>query len=399
MHRRRGKPSTARRAPEVSAFTDLDAILNWAEEPEAAPPDVTALPKAAPPDAAVPPDAVPLEAAPLGAAITTLAAPIENGDGYFTAAMYDPAAEEKEYCRALMSPDDLERLKEEIARLGFLTIEMVRELISQNTVKESQEARGETYAIDPEMMMQIDTRTNFRIFIAGDNVYSREELLAHFPFREMCTSPEDVFVQQEIGVFPPRKWAMDDKSGEGLGYEFVARDVGDPEEFVMIEDLVGRAARKNYTARRAPVRVVKTKVYLGKERWEEFSLMKRFVQSCKTFIAPMIAASRNGNAGAAQALTYLFGAAANGGPLALQDAEGARLDRERQALAALEAKARALQAKEDELRRREEDLFRSLGIDPPPRPPRDFMAEAAGGPEAAPAAASDSVSLDDAIPF
>ena len=44
----------------------------------------------------------------------------------------------------------------------------------------------------------------------------------------------------------------------------------------MIEDLVGLATRKEYVTQRAPLRVVKTKIYIGKERWEDFSLMQRF---------------------------------------------------------------------------------------------------------------------------
>jgi hypothetical protein len=310
-----------------------------------------------------------------------------HGDRAFAAA-YDPAAEEKEYSRALMAPADLARLKADIEEYGFMSIEQVRELVRQNTVKETQEARGETYAIDPEMMMQVDTRTNFRIFITGDNVYTREELFDHFPFEAFRTQPENVFVQQEVGVFPPKKWADPDKARGEDAYEYVARDLGDDEEFIMIEDLVGRAARKNYKMKRAPVRIVKTKVFLGKDKWEDFKTMKRFVKSFKTFVTPLML---EGGDSSARALTYLFGGqpARRGGPLAIQDEAGlaaaqqrrerAAQAREQAALRALEAKAKALQEKEDELRRREEDLFRSLGLDPPARPARDFAAEASAG--------------------
>lgn len=312
-------------------------------------------------------------------------APSANGDDYFTATEYDPALEEKEYSRSLLAKQDLAILKDELAENGFMTIAQVRSLVQQNCVKETQEARGETYAIDPEMMMQIDARINYRIFITGDNVYTREELLEHHPFENFQTSPEDVFVQQEVGVFPPKQHAMDD-----AGYEYVARDLGDDEEFIMIEDLVGRAARANYTMKREPIRIVKTKVFLGKEKWSDFTKLKRFVRSFKSFVAPMMIASQGGDAKAAKALAGLFAAGPAGGPLALQDAEGVRQERERAALAALEAKARELQEREEELRAREAALYESLGLGAPSRPERDFMAEAHAANDAP---ADDSVAL------
>lgn len=312
-------------------------------------------------------------------------APSANGDDYFTATEYDPALEEKEYSRSLLAKHDLAILKEDLAENGFMSIAQVRSLVQQNCVKETQEARGETYAIDPEMMMQIDARINYRIFITGDNVYTREELLEHHPFENFQTSPEDVFVQQEVGVFPPKQHAMDD-----AGYEYVARDLGDDEDFIMIEDLVGRAARANYTMKREPIRIVKTKVFLGKEKWSDFTKLKRFVRSFKSFVAPMMIASQGGDAKAAKALAGLFATGPAGGPLALQDAEGVRQERERAALAALEAKARELQEREEELRAREAALYESLGLGAPSRPERDFMAEARAANDAP---ADDSVAL------
>lgn len=279
------------------------------------------------------------------------------------AADYDPEAEEAGYGRALLPPADLAQLKADIAEHGFLTIDEVRSLVQQNTVKETQEARDETYAVDPELLLQIDTRTDFRVFIAGDNVYTRAELYAHFPFDAFRTTPEEVFVQQEVGVFPPRRWA--EAGPAGAGGEYIARDVGErQEEFIMIEDLVGLAARRGYTERRAPTRIVKTKIYLGKGKWDDFSTMSRFMTAFSTFVAPLMPAGSP-----ALALTGLFGGP---GPLALQDASGAELERaraaqerEQAALRALEAKAAALRAKEAELRAREDALFRSLGLDPP----------------------------------
>jgi len=375
--------------PEI-ADDELDAILAWGDEDAAPEPPATPTPE--------PIIEFPDEAPPAASRALIVPGEARHGDALYAAA-YDSAAEEKDYSRSLMGPKDLALLKADIEDHGFMTIDNVRELIIQNTVKESQEARGETYAVDPELMMLIDTRTNFRVFIAGDNVYTREELLEHYPFDAFHTTPEDVFAQQEIGVFPPKKYA-DPAATAAKGedaYEYVARDLGDDEEFIMIEDLVGRAARKNYKMKRSPVRVVKTKVFLAKDKWDDFTTMKRFVKSFTTFVTPLML---EGGDSSAKALTYLFGGQAfrGGGPLAIQDEAGLVLERERAAqareqavLRALEAKARALRENEEELRQREEDLYRSLGMDPPDRAPRDFMAEAS--------APGDASEPDDSVPL
>lgn len=209
--------------------------------------------------------------------------------------VYDAEVERREYCRALLPAAEITSIEEEIKKNGFKTIEWVRETIRDNTVKESMDARGETYAIDPEIMMVIDARTNYKVFIVGDNVYTREELYAHLPFHDLKAEPENVFVQQEIGVFPARKYAMDDDE-----FEYVARDLGDDTiGFVMIEDMVGSVTRKNYKAKRAPVKIVKTKVFLGKEKWEDFCMIHRFAKGVvnisggkpSPFLAAMIGAA------------------------------------------------------------------------------------------------------------
>lgn len=188
--------------------------------------------------------------------------------------VYDAEVEKREFCRSLLPAAELSLIDEEIKKSGFMTIDQVRELIKSNSVKENMDARGETYAIDPEIMILVDARTNYKVFIAGDNVYTREELYTHFPFHDLKSEPEDVFVQQEIGVFPARKYAMDADE-----FEYVARDFGDETiEFVMIEDMVGRAARKNYQPKRAPAKIVKTKIFLGKDKWEDFRLIHRFAK-------------------------------------------------------------------------------------------------------------------------
>jgi hypothetical protein len=175
-----------------------------------------------------------------------------------------------------------------VKKTGFLTIEDVRGLVRDNSPKESMEARGEVYALEPELLILIDTRTNYKIFIAGDNVYTREELFDHYPFERFKVLPEEIFSQQEIGVFPAKKHAMNPDE-----FEYVARDAGDKTvEFVMVEDMVGQATRPKYQAQRAPVRVVKTKIYIGREAWDNFSLLYRFGKAVGKIVHAQIEGGR-----------------------------------------------------------------------------------------------------------
>jgi hypothetical protein len=255
---------------------------------------------------------------------------------------YDRARENKEYARSLLSEDDLREADEDIEANGYLPIETVRRIVDENTAKGSVEAGG----LDPEILWLVDARIDYKIFIAGDNLYTREELYDHFPFHEFNVQPEAIFVQQEIGVFPPRKHALMNE------LEYLVRDAGDESiDFVMLEDLVGAATRANYKRKRAPLRVVKTKIYVGKERWEDFALLQRFARG-----AARVAMAQIAYGGASSPiLSFLTGNAAGtaggrGGPLLLAD------------LATLEAERRAREAeaarREEELRRREEELRR-----------------------------------------
>lgn len=188
---------------------------------------------------------------------------------------YDEAREEREYARSLLSAEERTALREEIRERGFMRIEEVRDLIGQNTAKVARAAEGEACLLDPEVIILVDTRVDYKIFVAGDNVYTREELYAAYPFQEFGIPPEAVFAQQEIGIFPAKKYAL---AAEEL--EYVARDVGDETvDFVMLEDLVGRAARATHADGRRPLKIVKTKVFLGKERWDDFAALHRVTRS------------------------------------------------------------------------------------------------------------------------
>jgi hypothetical protein len=182
--------------------------------------------------------------------------------------------ENKEYCRSLLDEEERAQLDEELKGDKYLTIEEVREMISDQCPKPLEGAANFT-CMDAELMMLLDQRTNYKIFVAGDNVFTREELYEHYPFPEFGVQPEAMFSQQEIGVFPPKKYEMDEKK-----LEYLARDVGDESvDFVMLEDMVGQAARDNYKLQRKAVRIAKTKVYLAREEWDDFAHLQRVFRS------------------------------------------------------------------------------------------------------------------------
>ena len=272
--------------------------------------------------------------------------------------IYDQAKENESFARSLLNDDERRSIDAEIETDGYMTITQVRAIISENTVKGSVEPGG----LDPEIMALIDARTNYKIFVAGDNIYTREDLYNHFPFHEFNVQPEAIFAQQELGVFPPRKHAL--KTEE---LEYVARDVGDESvEFVMIEDLVGMETRKNYKLRRAPLRIVKTKVYLGKERWEDFATLQRFFRGAARVATAQIAAGGSETPSMPGMFALLSGALA-GRASAPMIADQATLDNERLAqLREIEEQRRAMEEQRramEEQRRAMEDTQKKLDTD------------------------------------
>lgn len=255
-----------------------------------------------------------------------------------------------ECARSLLTKAERRKLDEEIKKEGYWPIEKVRDTIRSNSIKSSLSAQGaDIHHVDPELMMLIDLRVDYPVFITCDNVYTREELLEHYPFQAFKKDPEEVFVQQKIGVFPPKKHAMN-----GAITEYVAHDVTSAdEEFIMIEDMVGRAARRNYTDRRAPLRIVKTKIYLAKDDWNDFQFASSFVRSFVKYIPIKGAAGTFDDA--VKALCSL-GTDRNAQMLAIRDSEGVVEERRRAEEAERQAKEAELRAKEAELRQKELEL-------------------------------------------
>ena len=204
---------------------------------------------------------------PLGLGAARPAAPADPD-------LYDGAREAREGSRSLLSAAELTALDAEIAAHGFYSPATVRGLIAENCARGQLESTG----LDPELMLIIDARIDYKLFVAGDNVYVREELYANFPFHEFGVQPEAVFAAQEIGVFAPRiaGSATGGVTGSSIvTFDYAVRDAGDARiGFSPAEDLVKAAC--GGPPPRQPRQIVKTKIFVGREPWEDFKLHMRF---------------------------------------------------------------------------------------------------------------------------
>jgi len=198
--------------------------------------------------------------------------------------VYDPEVDAAQYCRSLLAPAKLKKVDRDLRRYAaamkkqdpgvdadFWTIDTVREFFLNN-YRDSD--------LDPEGMLTIDTHTDYAIYVAENNVFTRADLLDAYPFEEFKQTPEDVFVQQEIGVF---------KTGNEFSpEEYVSRDVGDTESAFAPASMLIRAIKNKMPSKVKPVKIAKTKIFVGKERWDDFKLMKRLMRTVTRF-APQIA--------------------------------------------------------------------------------------------------------------
>lgn len=183
---------------------------------------------------------------------------------------YDAAREEKEYCRALLPAGLLASVKKRVEAEGYLTPEKVQQLVDQN-VKHDYEMHESVSLIDGNLICQIDTLTDRPVFILPRNrVTSRESLLATYPFAQMGVEPEEMFAQQELGVFPERAGRfgqLDNGTADG-DVAYVARSLGSDEPWAF-----------SHLKPVEPVRVVKTKVYLAKDGWDDFLTLAKQVRA------------------------------------------------------------------------------------------------------------------------
>lgn len=181
---------------------------------------------------------------------------------------------DESYCRVFLPESYLKALDAQIEKEGYLTLDAIRGFLSQNGVRDS--ASAEAFAsLDPEVLIQIDIRTNYSVFVIDNELYTREDLLTLYNFKLAGVEPEDIFVQKEIGFFPAAK---------GKPQEFVARDVGDTQRFAPARDLVKQEVTGETC--RTPTVVAKTKIFEGREKWRQFKMVSDLTKAVQTFALP-----------------------------------------------------------------------------------------------------------------
>lgn len=176
--------------------------------------------------------------------------------------IFDLDRENKEFSRSLLSAKELAELDAELGQTGYMTVDQIRALVNANTSK----MPDDTTRIDPEMIAAIDQRINYKIYISGENIFTRDDLYNNYAFHEFGAQPETFFIQQELGMFV-----------NADGVEYVARDIGDESvKFICTRDLIQQECRgKTSTPPKPPTSIVKTKIYIGRDDWAGFVSMQR----------------------------------------------------------------------------------------------------------------------------
>ena len=148
--------------------------------------------------------------------------------------------------------------------------------------------------IDPEVIATVDIRTQYRVYIADGEVYSRAGLLAAFPFGALGKSPEEVFDRQVLGSFPTGPPA-NERERTPENFDLVAQDapfrcavpsnprpdpgIGWPGDAAVLAGMKAKwrhrvhfvAGKDGPTSElRHPDKVSLTKVFVGKKAWQDF---------------------------------------------------------------------------------------------------------------------------------
>ena len=92
---------------------------------------------------------------------------------------FDAANDAVNYCRSLMTPEEVAILDGELKNDGIMPIDTVREFIASNTVKDS-EFEHESTNFDAELILKLDVRINYNLYVVGKSVCNRKEIMERF---------------------------------------------------------------------------------------------------------------------------------------------------------------------------------------------------------------------------
>jgi hypothetical protein len=160
--------------------------------------------------------------------------------------------ENDQFTRQLLTPEEKEAVKKE----DLLSIKDVRNIIRENVVRDTYDK------MEPDLLIAIDSRINYNIYVVHDNIYTYEELCISFPFQEFNILPKSIFVRQIIVVF------MDDT--------IEVFNEGDP--IVSAHDMIKIATDKikSQDEIKQHKKIINSKIFIGGEKWKDFLQLRGF---------------------------------------------------------------------------------------------------------------------------
>lgn len=147
---------------------------------------------------------------------------------------------------SILTEEEKKLINDDIEKNGYLTVQNIIELYTKN------QKENDYTLIDADLITVIDLRISDPIFITKDNIYKSDELISKYKLNNFKLSPESLFEKQVL--------------------ELIENDL------YIKKDSKGYVDEKKSTNRE-----FNTRVYIAKEKWDEFLVMYKFMKSI-TFI-------------------------------------------------------------------------------------------------------------------
>lgn len=128
--------------------------------------------------------------------------------------------------------------------------------------------------IDPHTLLKISAMSENNIFIADNDVYSREEIYNKYPFKELKTTPENVFIQQKIHIFNELK-----NYDDGPNPELISADITNNEVLSLKDTMAKIKKKQNHISTDVKTGTILSKVFIAKTAFEDFKIMCRTIRS------------------------------------------------------------------------------------------------------------------------
>lgn len=144
---------------------------------------------------------------------------------------------------SLLSDADKEILTKNINENGYDDISTLLSNMKINNLE------NDFTLIDPDILITMDLRTNYKIFITENEILKRNEVIDKYNLKQFRLEPEQLFNIQKIEVINNDYFIFDEESET-----------------------------------RKPLTLYSTKIYIGKEKWKDFMITFRYMRSL-SFIA------------------------------------------------------------------------------------------------------------------